>query len=68
MKRSHHVLPVKNIRPEEAVSEVKKGDIGDGTKDAYKVLREARSAAKLVGVREKRAKAKAEEKETAAKK
>ena len=68
VRRSHHVLPVKNIRPEEAVSEVKKSDMGEGTKDAYRVLREARSEARLVGVREKRAKAKAEEKETVAKK
>ena len=67
-KRSHHVLPVENVGLEEAVSEMKKGDMGEGTKDAYRVLRQARSDARLVGVREKRAKAKAEEKETPAKK
>ena len=67
-RKSHHVLPVKNVGFEEAVTEKRKGDMGEGTKDAYRVLREARSEARLVGVREKRAKAKAEEKETAAKK
>ena len=43
------------------MSEIKRADIGEGTKDAYRVLREARSEARLVGVREKRAKAKADE-------
>ena len=68
VKKNHHVLPVSNVRHEEAVSEIKKSDIGEGTKDAYKTLREARSEARFVGVREKRAKAKADEKESAAKK
>ena len=33
----------------------------EGTENAYRKLRDARSEARLVGVREKRAKAKAEE-------
>ncbi|KAK1754228.1 60S ribosomal protein L13 [Echria macrotheca] len=40
-------------------SEIKKGDLPKST-DAYKTLRKARSDAKLVGVREKRAKDKAD--------
>lgn len=40
-------------------SEIKKSDIPKST-DAYKTLRKARSDAKLVGVREKRAKDKAD--------
>ena len=67
-RRSHRVLPVTNISLEDAVSEVKKDEMGDGTKDAYRVLRDARSEARLVGVREKRAKAKAEDKENSSKK
>ncbi|KAL9611646.1 MAG: hypothetical protein Q9167_003714 [Letrouitia subvulpina] len=55
------VLPVVNITAEEAVGEVKRSDMPEGTKDAYRTLRLARSDARLVGVREKRAKAKAEE-------
>jgi large subunit ribosomal protein L13e len=42
------------------VQEVKLSEV-EGQKDAYKTLRKARSDARLVGVREKRAKAKAEE-------
>lgn len=67
-RRSHQVMPVTNIGLGEAISEVKKDEMGEGTKDAYRVLRDARSEARLVGVREKRAKAKAEEKENSAKK
>lgn len=67
-KRSHHVLPVTKVAREDAVSETKKSEMGEGTKDAYRVLRNARSEARLVGVREKRAKAKAEEKDNSAKK
>lgn len=44
-----------------AIGEVKKSQIGKGTENAYRVLRVARSDARLVGVREKRAKAKADE-------
>lgn len=44
-----------------AVGEVKRSEMGQGTKNAYRVLRDARSDARLVGVRELRAKAKADE-------
>lgn len=54
-------LPVEDPARKEAVGEIKKSEIGEGTKDAYRVLRNARSDARLVGVREKRAKAKADE-------
>ena len=47
-----------------AVKEVKSGEMGEGTKDAYRTLRIARSDARLVGVREKRAKAKADAEES----
>ena len=51
------VFPIVNITKfeEAAISSV------EATEDAYKKLREARSEARLIGVREKRAKAKAEE-------
>ena len=61
------VLPIENIRPEEAVTEVKRSEMPEGTADAYRTLRMARSEARLVGVREKRAKAKAEEAQAAKK-
>ncbi|OCL03832.1 ribosomal protein L13e [Glonium stellatum] len=51
------ILPIKNI------VEFTEGRISDfkGEENAYKKLREARSEARLIGVREKRAKAAAEE-------
>ena len=53
---------------EKAIGEVSRDEMGEGESGgAYKRLREARSEKRLVGVREKRAKAKAEE-ATAAKK
>ncbi|KAI4200123.1 MAG: hypothetical protein LQ350_004162 [Teloschistes chrysophthalmus] len=55
------VLPIANITREQAIGEVGKGDMPKGTENAYRKLRDARSEARLVGVREKRAKAKAEE-------
>lgn len=55
------VLPIEHVSLEDAVSEIQKSEIGEGTVDAYKTLRMARSDARLVGVREKRAKTKAEE-------
>ncbi|KAI4132289.1 MAG: hypothetical protein LQ338_000750 [Usnochroma carphineum] len=55
------VLPIENITREEAIGEVSRSDMPEGTENAYRKLREARSEARLVGVREKRAKAKAEE-------
>ncbi|KAL9617491.1 MAG: hypothetical protein Q9160_007702 [Pyrenula sp. 1 TL-2023] len=57
-------LPVKNVSAEEAATEVKRSQLPKGEENAYRKLRLARSDAKLVGVREKRAKAKAEEAET----
>ena len=55
------LFPVNNLTAEEAVSEIKKSNLPEGEKAAYRRLREARSEARLIGVREKRAKAKAEE-------
>ena len=51
------ILPIKNIVE---VTEVKIADV-EGEENAYRKLRLARSNARLVGVREKRAKAKEEE-------
>ena len=50
-------LPIKNV------VEFEEGPIGDykGEENAYRKLRDSRSEARLIGVREKRAKAKAEE-------
>ncbi|KAL9126692.1 MAG: hypothetical protein Q9217_004303 [Psora testacea] len=59
--KTHDVFPVTNITKEEAVGEVKRSEMPKGTEKAYRTLREARSEARLVGVREKRVKAKAEE-------
>lgn len=55
------LLPIVNADLEDAVTEIGRGDLPEGTKDAYHTLRVARSDARLVGVREKRAKAKADE-------
>ena len=55
------MLPIVNIAREEAVGEVARSEMGEGEKGAYRRLRDARSDARLVGIREKRAKAKAEE-------
>lgn len=57
----HHILPIKNMAKEDAIGEVSKSDMPEGEEAAYRKLRDARSEARLVGVREKRAKAKAEE-------
>ena len=59
--KTHHLMPVIDLAREEAIGEIKKGDIPTGEEAAYRRLRDARSEARLVGVREKRAKAKAEE-------
>ena len=61
------MLPIVNEAREKAIREVKRSEMGEGEAGAYRRLRDARSDARLVGVREKRAKAKAEE-ATAAKK
>ncbi|KAI2265823.1 60S ribosomal protein L13 [Ophidiomyces ophidiicola] len=55
------VLPVVNVARAKAVSEISKADMPEGEKAAYRRLRDARSEARYVGRREKRAKAKAEE-------
>lgn len=57
----HHILPIKNMAKEDAIGEVSTSDMPEGEEAAYRKLRDARSEARLVGVREKRAKAKAEE-------
>jgi len=51
-------LPYVAVAP--AVAEIKKSDIPKSDKSAYTTLRKARSDGRLVGVREKRAKEKAE--------
>lgn len=60
-RKTHSVLPVANIAAAEAVGEVSRKDLPEGTEKAYRTLRDARSEARLVGVREKRRKAKEEE-------
>ena len=67
VRKTHSVLPIINEARQNAISEMKTNEMGEGEKNAYRKLRDARSDARLVGVREKRAKAKAEE-ATAAKK
>jgi len=59
--KTHHTLPIVNQAREEAISEVKQSEMPKGEEAAYRKLRDARSEARLVGVREKRAKAKQEE-------
>ncbi|RMZ84775.1 hypothetical protein DV737_g936, partial [Chaetothyriales sp. CBS 132003] len=55
------VLPISSqTGVEYAISEVKKSELPKGEDDAYRKLRLARSEARYAGVREKRAKAKAE--------
>ncbi|EZF36295.1 60S ribosomal protein L13 [Trichophyton interdigitale] len=60
-KSINSVLPVTNPARENAISEIKKSDLPKGEENAYRRMRIARSDARLVGVRAKRAKAKAEE-------
>ena len=59
--KTHDIMPITNISKAEAVGEVSKSDLPEGTENAYRTLRDARSEARLVGVREKRKKAKEEE-------
>ncbi|MCJ1310766.1 60S ribosomal protein L13 [Agyrium rufum] len=61
------IMPIRNTTREEAVTSIKVSDMPKGEENAYKKLRTARSDARLVGVREKRAKAKKDE-DAAAKK
>lgn len=67
INRVHKVETVVPIDPmvglEHGFSEVKRSEMPKGEENAYMKLRIARSDARLVGVREKRAKAKAEEAE-----
>ncbi|KAK2739267.1 60S ribosomal protein L13 [Myotisia sp. PD_48] len=55
------ILPITDADRENAIREVSKADLPEGEKNAYRKLRLARSEARLIGVREKRAKAKADE-------
>lgn len=59
------VLPIDSgVGVKHGISEVKTSEMPKGTEEgAYRTLRKARSEARLVGVREKRAKLKAEEAE-----
>ncbi|KAI9820208.1 MAG: 60S ribosomal protein L13 [Pycnora praestabilis] len=59
VRKTGHVLPIK--QDAHGFSERKASEMGTGEEEAYRRLREARSEARLVGVREKRAKAKADE-------
>ena len=52
------MLPYEAVAP--AVSVIKKSEVPKSDTSAYTTLRKARSDARLVGVREKRAKEKAE--------
>lgn len=55
------LLPIVDESRAKAVTEISKADMPEGEKAAYRRLREARSEARYAGVREKRAKAKADE-------
>jgi len=62
VRQTGTALPIANVTTKEGVySERKISAMGAGEDAAYRRLREARSEKRLVGVREKRAKAKAEE-------
>ena len=61
VRRTHSVLPIINEAREKAISEIKRDEMGEGEEGAYRRLRTARSDARLVGVREKRAKLKKDE-------
>lgn len=52
------ILPIINHDLQNAISEVSRKDLPEGEEGAYVRLRKARSDARLVGVREKRAAAK----------
>ena len=61
------VLPIENVEKAQAIGSVKTSEIPSQEGSVYRKLRDARSDARLVGVREKRAKAKAEESANATK-
>jgi large subunit ribosomal protein L13e len=65
VRRVGAVLPINSgVGIKHGVSEIKKSEMPESTEGgAYRTLREKRSEARLVGVREKRAKLKAEEAE-----
>ena len=60
------MLPIDSgVGPKHGISEISKDEMPEAVEGgAYRKLREARSEARFVGVREKRAKAKAEEAES----
>ncbi|KAI5292849.1 60S ribosomal protein L13, partial [Ascosphaera acerosa] len=61
-------FPIANPTAADAVTEIARAEMPDfGDKTAFRMLRDVRSEARLVGVREKRAKAKADEAEAAKK-
>ena len=61
-RKVHAVHPIVDEGKLKAVGEVKRSEMPEAVEGgAYRKLRDARSEARLVGVREKRAKAKAEE-------
>jgi large subunit ribosomal protein L13e len=66
VKRLSTVLAIDSgIGPKHGLKEIKKKDMPEGVEGgAYRKLRKERSDARLVGVREKRAKAKAEAEES----
>ena len=61
------IHPIRNRHHTEGVSEIKKSELPTGEKDPHRKLRLARSDARLVGVREKREKSKADEAQAAKK-
>ena len=61
LKKIHGVLPIDDgTGLKHGFKEIKSGELPKGEENAYMKLRMARSAARYVGVREKRAKEKAE--------
>ena len=64
-KKTEGALAIgKGVGLEHGIKEVKKSEMPKGEEGAYAKLRRARSDARYVGVREKRAKAKAEAEES----
>ncbi|PGH11451.1 hypothetical protein AJ80_07131 [Polytolypa hystricis UAMH7299] len=66
-KNVSSLFPIVDAARANAVSEISRSDLPEGEKAAYRRLRDARSEARMLGVREKRAKAKADEAESAKK-
>ena len=65
MKKLSAVLPIDSgVGLKHGFTEISSGEMPEGEEAAYRKLRDVRSEARLVGVREKRAKAKAEEAES----